>query len=810
SCNDNVHNSSEADVDCGGSDCPQCQPPQMCKENSDCTTDVCDNGECQAPSCYDDIQNGNESGVDCGGGCPSVCLPGPGPCENNAQCESDEFCLEGECMPSDCENGIQDSSETDVDCGGIDCPDCSAGSGCVLEEDCESGVCIEGVCAESTCEDTVQNGDETDTDCGGGTCDACPNGADCDSGDDCISGACDTGTCVAGSCMDMVQNGLETDVDCGGLLCEPCDPLGECIENEDCDSGVCDMMVCADPACTDGVQNGDETDVDCGNSCGVNTCDVGESCDDDTDCVEEVCELTVCSAPDCFDGLQNGLETGVDCGDDVGPGCQLCDDGEGCVSNADCDSGVCDLVTGACQVPACADGVQNGDETDVDCGNMCGPTCVVGEICDDNLDCTTSSCGIGLCLDAACDDSILNGDEGGIDCSGSCPQPCTVTDEDVVNSTTTDFQTSPAIAVAPDGSFWVVVWTSSPVAAASQDGDGAGIFGQMFDNAGLVGAEFQVNSTTAGNQRFADVAAYNDGFVVTWQSDDDQDGDATGIFGQIYDDAGATIGNEFLVNETTDDVQRRPSVAMDGAGNFVACWDGVTVDYDVYCRRFSAAGVALAGEVQINTTDLGDEQLPVVGCENIGNFTVAWQSSNGGDGDGIGIFMRRFNSGGVQVTGETQVNATTDGHQSEPAIGVDPDGDFAITWTAESLDGSGTGVALQLYNENAATQGGEVTVNTTTLGNQQRPTIAFASDGDFWVAWQTPNDGNTTGVFGQRYRANGSTFGAEFIVNVTTDQRQEDPDIGMRLNPDLLGVWSDGDLALTTSDIRIVRYDGEL
>jgi len=811
SCNDGVKNTNESDVDCGGPDCPACEPPQMCVEDEDCTTEVCANGECQAPTCYDDIQNGNESGVDCGGNCPTVCLPGPGPCESDIECDDGEFCLDGECMSSDCRNGIQDSNETDIDCGGVDCPDCGDDGSCVLEEDCESNVCEMGVCQAATCEDGVENGDETDTDCGGGDCDPCPNGADCNIGGDCISALCDMGTCTAGSCSDMVQNNAETDVDCGGPQCDPCEDDGECVEGDDCDSGVCTMMnTCAPPACDDGVENGDETDIDCGNSCGANTCQVGEGCDDGTDCVEEVCEFTVCSAPDCFDGVQNGLETGVDCGDGVGPGCQLCDGGFGCLSGADCDSGVCDVMMGVCLDPECDDGVTNGDETDEDCGNSCGATCEVGEVCGDGNDCVTSSCEIGLCVNPSCDDGILNGDETGIDCAGSCPQPCSVDDETVVNTTVADFQTSASLAIAPNGNFWVVVWTSSPVAAPSQDGDGAGIFGQMFNNAGPVGGEFQINSTTSGNQRFADVAAYDNGFVVLWQSDGDQDGESTGIYGQRFDDTGATLGGETLINETTAGAQRRPSVAMDGAGNYVACWDGSDGDFDVFCRRFSTAGAALAGEVQVNTTADGEEQLPSVARDQSGDYIVSWQASNDLDGDGIGVFMQRFSSAGAAQGSETQVNSNTDGHQSEPDVSADDDGDFVIVWTAEQVDGSGTAIAGQRYNSGGVAQGGEFTVNTTTLGGQQRPSVALADDGDFWVAWQTPNDGNTTGIFGQRYNADGTPFAVEFIVNPTTDQRQEDPEAGIRLGSELLGAWSDGDQALTTSDIRQVRYAGEL
>ena len=51
--------------------------------------------------------------------------------------------------------------------------------------------------------------------------------------------------------------------------------------------------------------------------------------------------------------------------------------------------------------PTCDDGIQNGDETGVDCGGSCPP-------CDDV---------------ATCDDGIQNGDETGVDCGGSCP-PC--------------------------------------------------------------------------------------------------------------------------------------------------------------------------------------------------------------------------------------------------------------------------------------------------------------------------------------------------------------------------------------------------
>jgi hypothetical protein len=40
-----------------------------------------------------------------------------------------------------CANGIKDGSETDVDCGGGDCPACEDGKKCAEDADCLGGEC---------------------------------------------------------------------------------------------------------------------------------------------------------------------------------------------------------------------------------------------------------------------------------------------------------------------------------------------------------------------------------------------------------------------------------------------------------------------------------------------------------------------------------------------------------------------------------------------------------------------------------------------------------------------------------------------
>ena len=61
-------------------------------------------------------------------------------CPNGFQRLADSLCH------SHCEDGYRDYSESDVDCGGGDCPRCEPGRSCLSGFDCASGNCIQNVC----------------------------------------------------------------------------------------------------------------------------------------------------------------------------------------------------------------------------------------------------------------------------------------------------------------------------------------------------------------------------------------------------------------------------------------------------------------------------------------------------------------------------------------------------------------------------------------------------------------------------------------------------------------------------------------
>jgi hypothetical protein len=799
-CANGYRNGDESDIDCGGSVCEPCGAGGRCDSDDDCDTMLCGGGFCQTPTCYDGVRNGSEEGIDCGGTCPNTC-PGA-ECENDGQCGEGQFCHDGDCEPSSCDNELQDTLETDEDCGGPDCPNCPVGGGCDVDADCDAQVCGDtDQCEAPACDDEVLNGSETDLDCGG-PCPSCPVGGSCEAGPDCVESVCDEGTCLDATCTDGVTNGEETDSDCGGSQCDPCGRGQQCGDGPDCQEGVCIGGLCLPAECDDFILNGDETDVDCGGSCGA-TCVPGLDCDGSDDCVESVCEFGQCSAPECGDGVPNGAETDVDCGGaDCGPTCEV---GQICAVGMDCAQGVCQA--NVCVPPICDDGAANGDETDVDCGGSCGANCTPGQSCDDGDDCEDGVCILGVCLAPTCEDGVENGLEGGLDCAGVCAQPCPLGDELTVNTTLFDFQVRPVVAASPDGSFFAVVWASFPVLGPPQDGDGAGVFARIYDATGTpVTGEIQVNTTTLGDQSFPAVDANDDGFVVVWEG---PDAAGTGIFSQRLDPAGALVGPELELPLDPAGQQRRPDLGLQPNGQFVACWEHrPTVFADIACRRFSAVGAPLGGEIIVNANVTAEQNLPVVEIAVTGNFVVVWQSAASQDGNGVGVFMRRYNAAGIPLTaGDQQVNQVFVFDQQGPNIGMSSSGEFVVTWTSDEQDGSSSGVYARSYNSVGAAVGGEFLVNTTTAGAQNNPAVALNVDGDFVVVWQTVDDGAVTGVFGQRYDQGGAPFSGEFIVNPTILGLQEEPDVAIRGLDEIVAVWSEGDAAFTDRNIRLQRYD---
>ncbi|MFG5380611.1 hypothetical protein, partial [Yoonia sp. R2-816] len=134
-------------------------------------------------------------------------------------------------------------------------------------------------------------------------------------------------------------------------------------------------------------------------------------------------------------------------------------------------------------------------------------------------------------------------------------------------------------------------------------------------------SEFLVNEFTNSAQIDPSVTALANGhFVVTWQSHDGQQGDTSlsAIKARIFDADGVEIVSEFLINEFTNGRQGSPSITALANGHFVVTWQsedgqqGDTSNSAIKARIFGADGNEIVSEFLVNEFANGTQGSPSI------------------------------------------------------------------------------------------------------------------------------------------------------------------------------------------------------
>ncbi|MDX2165935.1 MAG: hypothetical protein SF182_02685 [Deltaproteobacteria bacterium] len=436
--------------------------------------------------------------------------------------------------------------------------------------------------------------------------------------------------------------------------------------------------------------------------------------------------------------------------------------------------------------------------------------------------------------------------------------------------------------VAPlAGERFVVAWTGR-----TQFSDGS-VFVQSYEADGTPDSGAQAaNTTTDGVQGFALVidsgagkatvvldaggaalaARGTDEYAVLWESAgvadlindavaDGQDGSLSGIYARRYGaPAGSTptdtrtptntptptprnpaqpSGDEIPINLLTDGSQMVPAACRAGDGSFVAAWtsfdpDDMNVPVGVRARRFAADGTPLGGELAVNPSEQR-AALAAVACAPDGRFVVAWaaaiSSQTPVEGsaaaavatpDRVDVYAQRYDAGGTPLKDAFLVNSTTLDNQGSverpagigPAVAMDADGNFVVVWPGRS-DASASDVFGQRFAADGTPLGGEFVVNETSIGDQFHPDVAMAPDGRFVVVWSS--DGGMAGwqVMARRYAGDGNPAsgevridaGVDFYAGVGLPPLIDNPAVALSPGGEFLVVWSSlGELPPTRPD----------
>ena len=269
----------------------------------------------------------------------------------------------------------------------------------------------------------------------------------------------------------------------------------------------------------------------------------------------------------------------------------------------------------------------------------------------------------------------------------------------LVSAYTNNFQRHPSVAVLANGNV-IVVWGSLNQRSANSYQD---VYGQILSPSGQkIGAEFPINQYLAFHQRSAVVCALADGgFVVAWiseqqrnavptSSDADQEffpsvRPSVDVYARKFDQVGAPLGSEFLVNSTLNPCAD-PSVAAAADGEYVVVWaekDNQTRNNGWEIQSRVCRGAATAGSiVRVNTYVQGDQFAPQ--AELLGaNYLVSW-TSMGQDGSWEGVYARFLQKDGSLAGEELLVNSTRLSRQIQPAVATDGSARFLVTWSGFS------------------------------------------------------------------------------------------------------------------------------
>ncbi len=263
-----------------------------------------------------------------------------------------------------------------------------------------------------------------------------------------------------------------------------------------------------------------------------------------------------------------------------------------------------------------------------------------------------------------------------------------------INTHTSNSQGDPALAY--DGTNYLVTWHSD-----GQDGNSWGIYGQRISTSGVaVGTEFRVNTYTSSTQSNSALAYDGTNYLVTWQSDS-QDGSGAGIYGQLVSTSGASVGGEFQVNSYTANAQGASALAFDGT-NYLVTWQSDGQDGSssgIYGQLVSTSGDFLGTEFLINTYTANEQGTPVLAFDGI-NYLVIWRS-DGQDGSSYGIFGQWVSTSGELIDSEFQLNTYTTNIQANPALAYDGT-NYLVTWHSYGQDGSDAGIYGDFVGTNDA------------------------------------------------------------------------------------------------------------
>ncbi len=285
----------------------------------------------------------------------------------------------------------------------------------------------------------------------------------------------------------------------------------------------------------------------------------------------------------------------------------------------------------------------------------------------------------------------------------------------------------------------------------------------------------------------------------------------------VYNDKGYKAFTHRDINYKSSGNQVLPSVAAHSDGHFVAVWEDDSSDadgtwkgnsklknnnwrgystnsHDIYARVFHAEGCSNGNlkEIVVNAETAGHQAEPDVAMDGNGNFVVVYTDDKDNNGS-TEVRMHGFKADGSQLFSDRAVNTVSTGDQYEPRISMASDGHFAVSWTDASLGAGKEQVKVRGFKANGSELFAERALTDSQGGTQVKSDVFMDDSHRTVVVWEDDSDGNgATQVRMRLLDASGGNRTKVKAVNSVDTGNQNSPSIdGKRDGSRYIVAWQD-------------------
>ncbi len=313
---------------------------------------------------------------------------------------------------------------------------------------------------------------------------------------------------------------------------------------------------------------------------------------------------------------------------------------------------------------------------------------------------------------------------------------------------------------------------------------------QLFPGMPAFSDVFRVNLVSVGQQWLPSVVVDEGGTVhVVWA-----DARVPGPWDVFYAQFGCCAPSTNVQVSTGPGAAHtgRDAVAVDANGTVHVVWQSVTAAGSDVNYSFKRAGdAAFAPQIRVNSPGAGEARLPSVAATEDGRAAVTYTLCERHDGTSCDLYM---SVGGPELSFGPALKINDDPgpspqYQSSLAVRGNT---LHVAWE-DARDGP---IDIDMYYARIDLDSGAVTrnvrVNTNRDGHQDNPDLVLDPEGNVLVAWadaRTGSDGND--VYAAILPPGSDSFGSEFRVNDVVRSRQFEPAVAILGPKSFLIVWRD-------------------